>query len=939
MLARADWKARMLWVTVAIGMMALVSAEKPTKSNQDKLPFEAVFQGLCENNAICEHLCFNLHDGTFECDCQRGYTLEPDGYSCTKLNYSKSDASVLYEKEASFVAILDDDYQSEDYQGTYSEGKAGDDGPHVAKLRQKPIGGGDAAYDYNQLIDKADILNYDRYKTRFFPEHSNNVLGGGEETGPETYLELDSKDLLQPYTSPGPNLEQKVPSEVPNLEATESLNPLCEMECGVGRCHLDGHAGVPRCMCPLGRAGRYCHPDWSVFPVIMSGGPIETARFHGSSWVAFAPLREAYRDVQLTIEFKPEAPDGLLLVSGENDDLSGDFMAAVLINTYVEFRWDCGSGAGLVKSPEGVHMGEWNRLTVYRHRWDVWLQLNDGHHVQGRSEGLFSRITFQEPLYVGGSNNLTSLAPRLGVTTGLQGCVRRLQVNDHIYKFRKNDPLRSPNLSSDYAALDGWDISECVGDACSEVECQHGGKCVSSTSPHSAQEANSSAPYSTMAPPSSFFAPQSSAPICLCPLGYTGDFCEKQLNLEVPSFNGSSHLMFPALGGSVLSWLELELVFRAASTEGVLLYESHRSDGTGDFIALTLSQAHVLFTIDLGSGMLTLRSVYPIRPGVWHSARVSRTGRWTWLYVDDQPVVSGLTPGGFTMLSLSHPLYLGGIPPTSASQPILPAAKAFTGCIQKLALNSRTIHLVSGAVSGSNVGSCDHPCSQRPCDNGGVCEPHGPSYSCRCPLGFKDDHCRSRVVTQVATPSFSGRSFLKYADPEIMKRVSGDKLHLWLRFRSLTRDGLLVWAGEEGDDGEAADIIGPALGDSISLELQDGRLVLRYNLGSGFAKLVYNTTNRLDDGQWHTVKVSRYEREGRISVDGEEESVVVSPGDLVQLNVDSSLYIGGRETFRGSHNGYVVPGLTGCVADLTLATDYHVDLITQATAGQNIDYC
>lgn len=65
---------------------------------------------------------------------------------------------------------------------------------------------------------------------------------------------------------------------------------------------------------------------------------METARFHGSSWVGFAPLREAYRDVQLTLEFKPETPDGVLLVSGENDDLSGDFMAAVLVESFVEFR-------------------------------------------------------------------------------------------------------------------------------------------------------------------------------------------------------------------------------------------------------------------------------------------------------------------------------------------------------------------------------------------------------------------------------------------------------------------------------------------------------------------------------------------------------------------------------------------------------------------------
>ena len=61
------------------------------------------------------------------------------------------------------------------------------------------------------------------------------------------------------------------------------------------------------------------------------------------------------------------------------------------------------------------------------------------------------------------------------------------------------------------------------------------------------------------------------------------------------------------MGNSALSWLELELVFKPTSTEGVILYAGHRSDGTGDLIAITLSQAHVSATIDLGSGPLTLR--------------------------------------------------------------------------------------------------------------------------------------------------------------------------------------------------------------------------------------------------------------------------------------------------------------------------------------------
>ncbi|KAK3856781.1 hypothetical protein Pcinc_036911, partial [Petrolisthes cinctipes] len=859
-----------------------------------------------------------------------GYTLEPDGYSCTKLNYSKLDSAVLYEKEASFVAVLDEEDSG---YGPGSTFRGGEEviGPHASPYTSDR--------DYNQLIDRADILNYDRYKT----EHMFGGREGGgeeEETGPEAYLELEEEVEMEEeeeeeegggregaHTSPGPNLEQKVPSPLPDLMATQSLTSLCQVECGGGRCEVEGQSGVPRCLCPLGRGGRYCHTSVQI----------ETARFHGMSWVGFAPLKEAYRDVQLTLEFKPDSPDGVLLVSGENDDLSGDFMAAVLVGSYVEFRWDCGSGSGSVKSPEGVNLGEWNRVTVYRHRWDVWLQLNDGHHIQGRSQGLFSRITFREPLYVGGSNNLTSLGPRLGVRVGLQGCVRRLQVNDHVYRFRKSDPVSEPNLSADYASLDGFGITECIGDACSEVECQHGGKCVASTQDD--RRSNLTFPTTTTTPtPPPFFPPPPPEPVCLCPLGYSGEFCEKQLNLEVPSFNGSSHLVFPALGGSVLSWLELEVVFRPAATDGIILYEGHRSDGTGDFIALTLYQAHVLFTIDLGSGILTLRSIQPIRPGTWHVAKVSRTGRLTHLYVDQQPAVSGLTPGAFTMLSLSHPLYLGGIPPSSSSpHPALTPPHAFMGCVQKLSLNGRPIHLVSGAVSGSNVGSCDHPCTQRPCDNGGICEPHGPSYTCRCPLGFKDEHCQSRIVTQAAIPSFGGRSFLKYSGNDIMKRVSGDKLHLWLRFRSLAPYGLLIWAGEEEmDEGSAqADILLPPPGDTLSLMLQDGRLVLRYNLGSGFAQLTYNSS-RLDDGQWHTVRIYRYEREARMSVDEGEENIVVSPGDLVQLNLDSALYVGGRMTVGGVH---LTPGLTGCLADLTLATDYHLDLITQAVAGQNIDYC
>lgn len=98
-------------------------------------------------------------------------------------------------------------------------------------------------------------------------------------------------------------------------------------------------------------------------------------------------------------------------------------------------RFDCGSGVGMVRSEETVLLNQWNHITLYRHRWDAWLQLNGGKHVQGRSKGLFSRITFREPLFIGGAGNTTGLSEKLPVSGGLKGCIRHLEVNDHLYRF------------------------------------------------------------------------------------------------------------------------------------------------------------------------------------------------------------------------------------------------------------------------------------------------------------------------------------------------------------------------------------------------------------------------------------------------------------------------------------------------------------------------
>ena len=155
------------------------------------------------------------------------------------------------------------------------------------------------------------------------------------------------------------------------------------------------------------------------------------------------------------------------------------------------FRLDCGTGPGVVRSASKIHLDQWNHLSVFRHDWAVWIQLNGGHKEEGRSQvryrdgfnfgnhcnlnpvgsifisiilrkrnqkdsnwnskyciylffswtylekfllqGLFSRITFNQALYLGGVGDIKNVKNFVGLDTGLNGCIRRLEINDKVY--------------------------------------------------------------------------------------------------------------------------------------------------------------------------------------------------------------------------------------------------------------------------------------------------------------------------------------------------------------------------------------------------------------------------------------------------------------------------------------------------------------------------
>ncbi|XP_075217484.1 pikachurin-like [Lycorma delicatula] len=681
-----------------------------------------------------------------------------------------------------------------------------------------------------------------------------------------------SAELDPGTTSQGPNLEQKVPTTEGVRHPTAAP---CLLDCVAGGvCTTD--QGTQRCQCPLGRAGPTCEDEVEV----------RSPLFSGQGWLAFPALRAAYKHVQLELEFRPEAWDGILFLTGERDDLAGDFMALLLYQGFVEFRFDCGSGVGVVRSEETVRLNQWNKLTLYRHRWDAWLQLNAGKHVQGRSKGLFSRITFREPVFIGGRGNTSGLAEKLPTERGLKGCVRHLQVNDHVYSFA---------LAPAGDAVKGFDIEECSADECSKVPCQHGGKCL--TSGESA--------------------------ICLCPLGFTGDLCETRLDLQVPSFNGSSYLRYPGLAGSALSWLDLIIVLKPTNQDGVILYNGHRSDGMGDFIAVYMNEGHLEFTFDLGTGAATLRSSEPVTMGDWHELRLSRSGRLAVLQVDRHPPNQILAPGAFTQLSLPLNLYIGGVPNFDMVSPKVRVRTSFVGCIQKVVINNQPLGILAEALAGVNVDNCPHPCVARPCGDHAQCVPHYEAYKCQC-----ERHCaQSAAFIPSPIATFSGSTFLHYTDPDIVRRIVSDKVSINMRFRTNSSSGLLLWTGRRE--------LNLPTSDFLAIGIKDGFLHLRFNLGSGEAYIISNSS-RINDGHWHRMKAVRSGQEGWLTVDNGQTVSNRSPGKLKQLNTNTGLYIGGMEDLElATHHKYH-RGVHGCISDLILDSDHHVQLSWSPEAS---DHC
>ena len=120
------------------------------------------------------------------------------------------------------------------------------------------------------------------------------------------------------------NVSSKLMDNIYNADA------FCNLNCGGGVCHIQLVNGKrdKKCLCPLGWGGESCQSETDIKIPKLSG--------HGH--IALPTLQNAYSDLHMSFDFKPESWTGILLLTGETDDMTGDYLALLLRDGYVELR-------------------------------------------------------------------------------------------------------------------------------------------------------------------------------------------------------------------------------------------------------------------------------------------------------------------------------------------------------------------------------------------------------------------------------------------------------------------------------------------------------------------------------------------------------------------------------------------------------------------------
>ncbi|XP_055028368.2 neurexin 3a isoform X33 [Misgurnus anguillicaudatus] len=354
--------------------------------------------------------------------------------------------------------------------------------------------------------------------------------------------------------------------------------------------------------------------------------------------------------------------------------------------------------------------------------------------------------------------------------------------------------------------------------------------------------------------------------------------CENVATLDPISFETpEAYISLPKWNTKRMGSISFD--FRTTEPNGLILFThgkpQERKDARSqknkkvDFFAVELLDGSLYLLLDMGSGTIKVKATQnKVNDGAWYHVDIQRDGRSGTISVNSRRTPFTAS-GENEILDLEGDMYLGGLPDNRAGL-ILPTELwtamlnyGYVGCIRDLFIDGRSkdIRQIAEAQNGAGIKpSCNKmsgkQCESYPCKNKGVCKEGWNRFICDCTgTGYWSRTCER----EASILSYDGSMYMKVVMPTVMHTEAED---VSLRFMSQRAYGLLI-ATTSRDSA-----------DTLRLELDGSRVKLTVNLGKGPETLYAG--QKLNDNEWHTVRVIRRGKSYKLTVDDD-----VAEGQMV----------------------------------------------------------
>ncbi|KFW85050.1 Agrin, partial [Manacus vitellinus] len=455
----------------------------------------------------------------------------------------------------------------------------------------------------------------------------------------------------------------------------DERNPCEPSPCHVSATCLVLPEGGALCACPMGREGDFCErvtEQDHTMPFL--------PEFNGFSYLELNGLQTFVPDLQekmsMEVVFLAKNPNGMIFYNGQKTDGKGDFVSLALHDGYLEYRYDLGKGAAVLRSKEPVPLNTWTSVLLERNGRKGVMRINNGERVMGESPVPHTYLNLKEPFYVGGAPDFSKLARAAAISTSFEGAVQRISI--------KGDPLLTEqNIRS------AIEISPFRGHPCTQKPnpCQNGGTC----------------------------SPRLESYECACQRGFHGAHCEKVIiekaagDAEAIAFDGRTYMEYHnavTKSEKALQSNHFELSIKTEATQGLILW-SGKGLERSDYIALAIVDGFVQMTYDLGSKPVVLRSTVPVNTNQWIHIKAYRVQREGSLQVGNEAPIAGSSPLGATQLDTDGALWLGGLEKLSVAHKLPKAySTGFVGCIRDVLVDRQELHLVEDALNNPRILHC-----------------------------------------------------------------------------------------------------------------------------------------------------------------------------------------------------------------------------------------